>query len=559
MRWSAGLALALVLALLTWGRIALVQDSGWLMTYVDLADRGAPPAERADVSPVYLFVVTLLRSAGLMPADIRALHVASFTVAAVFCALAARRLGGWIAAAATAVLLLGSRSALVVAAELDPKALIFLLTSIGLFGLVTRRPLLTGLALGLSAVTHPYGYLMLLVALVWQRRGHDDDAPPAAGNRGRYGGALTAMAAAVPIALVLLLAQVAPHASSQFYEGNNPLSTGCAGVAPRVVIDMQAKLRHATPDRVYRRIAEEAGGDPATYWRGKAMAFLRHEPRAAMRLFAQKALLTVHHYDVYDLMTAKRLALALGRYPAIPFGIAFVLAIASFVLRSERRALVPLAVFALVLACALTVFVVSARQRNVLLAPLAILAGTGVAEVVALARGRSERALIAFGALLIGGSILGIETAAMREYEHAWRSTLRLPIDPESPPHVFDAAVAHARNGRWVEADALLASLGEYQPLRQNAAVASVAYYRARAAIALQRPPARIADLVHRASTEAPGDPHVLALRTMTVDPRAAQLLDEWHDPLTRDAALATARHATSTKEDRSGSSGAGR
>jgi hypothetical protein len=558
-KWGAALGLAVFLALLTWGRIALVQDSGWLMTYVDLADRGAPAAERADVSPAYLTVVTLLRRAGLVPADIRALHVGSLTVAAVFCALAARRLGGWIAATATAMLILGSRSALVVAAELDPKALIFLLTSIGLFGLVTRRPLVTGLALGLSAVTHPYGYLMLLVALVWQRRGSADDAPPHVDNAGKYGGALTAVAAAVPIALVLLLAKVAPHASSQFYEGNNPLATGCAGVAPRVVIDMQAKLRHATPDRVYRLIAEGAGGDPATYWRGKAMAFLRHAPGAATRVFAQKALLTVHHYEVYDLMTAKRLALSLSRYPAIPFGIAFALAIASLVLRRERRPLVPLAVFALVLACALTVFVVSARQRNVLLAPLAILGGTGVAEVVALARGRSERALIAFGALLIGGSVLGIETPAMREYEHAWRSTLRLPIDPESPPHVFDAAVAHARNGRWSEADSLLASLGDYRPLRQNAAVASVAYYRARAAIAVQRPPAMIVHLVHRASTEAPGDPHVLALRAMTVDRRAAQMLDELHDPLTRDAALAIARHATSTKEDRSGSSGAGR
>ncbi|HEY0370950.1 MAG TPA: hypothetical protein VGD79_03060, partial [Thermoanaerobaculia bacterium] len=88
---------------------------------------------------------------------------------------------------------------------------------------------------------------------------------------------------------------------------------------------------------------------------------------------------------------------------------------------------------------------------------------------------------------------------------------------------------------------------------RQSAAVSSVAYYRARAALALGHP----ADaLIERASREAPGDPNVLGLRAaQTMDHAAARLLDELHDPLTRDRAL---RHGFGTLRA-SGSSGAGR
>ena len=46
---------------------------------------------------------------------------------------------------------------------------------------------------------------------------------------------------------------------------------------------------------------------------------------------------------------------------------------------------------------------------------------------------------------------------------------------------------------------------------------------------------------IDRAIAEAPGDPHVLALRSLTVDPNAGRTLDDLHDPFTRDFALATA------------------
>ena len=89
--------------------------------------------------------------------------------------------------------------------------------------------------------------------------------------------------------------------------------------------------------------------------------------------------------------------------------------------------------------------------------------------------------------------------------------------------------------------------------MRQSAAVSSVAYYRARAALALG---GDASTLIERASREAPADPNVLGLRAaQTMDPAAARLLDELHDPVTRDRAL---RHGFGTLRA-SGSSGAGR
>lgn len=481
-------------------RIALIgalQDQGYLITYVDLADRildGSHPVI-ADVSPVYLGLVVALRKFGIALQTIRGLNIALATLAAFFCALAAKRLAGWTAAIATAVILLTNRALLVVTAELDPKALILLFTSAALAAIVYRRHALAGLLLGISAATHPYGFLVLLVALIvaliaaWR-------------NAWRV-----AIAAAIPIMLVMVLSPVEQHAGSQLYEGNNALASGCGGVAPRVVVELQRRLHAVSPDPIYRMIAERAGGDPSRYWRDKSLAFMRTYPRAALRLFARKALLTVHHFDVYDVLTARRRARELARYPAMPFGVAFVLAVAALVLHADRRELLPIAGIALILIAALTVFVVSARQRNVLLAPLAILAGVGTAEVLALARARNEAALLALGATLIAGAMLGIETQPMREYDYMERTMLRLPVDPLSPPRVFDRALASPR-----ERDALLATLDDYHPYRLNTAVSSVGYYRGDVA---------------RAMREAPGDPNVLALAG------DVETLRKLHDPLT--------------------------
>lgn len=501
-------------------------DPGWLLTYVDLADRilaGGDP-RIADVSPVYLGLMVALRFLGASIAAIRTLHLLMLFAATAFCALAAKRLAGWIAAGATAVLILGNRAAWIVSVELDPKALIFVLTSAALWSLLRGWPVAAGVLLGLAAATHPYGYVLLSIALVWS-----------AATTSRRFPLRLAIAAAIPIAFVTLLSPVESHASAQFYEGNNPLATGCGGVTPHVVTELQIQRRDASPDPAYRTIA----GGNTTFWRAKALAFIRAFPATAMQRFATKALLAVHHFDVHDVVNAQRRNLWLARFPAIGFGVASVLAVAALVLSPKRRDLLLPALFALALIVLLTLFVVSARQRHVLLVPLAVLGGIGAAEIVALLRRRLEHGLLAFGAVIVAAALLGIQTAPMREYDHMWRTALRLRVDPQSPASLFDRALALQRIGHWHEADALLASLGNYKPMRQAATVSSVHYHRARAALVLGRPASAF---IERASAEAPGDPYVLALRAVQMrDPKAAAMLHQLHDPVTRDRAM---RHA---------------
>jgi len=486
-RVAVAVSIFVLLALATWGRIALLDSLG-----LGVSARGN-------------------------------LWIAVVSAAALICALAAYRLGGWIAAAAAALLILGSRAALVVATEHGDETLILVLISLAILSMVSRRWLLAGIILAAALVASP----------------------------------------------------VVRNPGVVFYAGNNPLSTGFGGVPPRVAVEpVQKALAHA---RLY--------------------------PRHALAILGWKAILTVHHYDVHDTFPTRLRSDALARFPAIPFGVAVVLAAIALAMSARRRELLPVALLALGIAVLIALFIVNARQRNALLAPLAVLGGAGAAEIVALARARSERALIALGAVLVITPILGIEGAPMREDAYVWQSELRAvdalagaeaarargdrvsaaryataasildtanpPVVPEitlrsgaivaarheeTPPRLFDIAIALEKGNAWREADAVLQSIAGYKPRRGARAVSSVAYYRAVAALKLGRPEFR--ELLDTAESEAPGDPHVLALRAVTIERAAAQRLDALYDPVTCDLAL---RHALRTANGRSGSSGAGR
>lgn len=597
-RVAIWIAVFAALALATWARIYIIEhlrDQGYFAKYITFADQilaGRIPSHRiGDVSPAYLWLMVALRAIGLGVAAVRNLQIVMLSAAALLCALAAKRYAGWVAAVVTAILILGNRAGLIVGAEIEPEALIFILNAAAILAVVRKNWLSAGLLIGLSTVARPVAMLTVILIAGW------------ALLDSRRAALRVIAAAAAPVVLVLAVnASLTGNLfimqpGSQLYEANNPLATGCAGVMPRIVSDLETTTNE--PDYLhvaYRLIAARALGTPIDakqsnrYWSAKSIAFMTEYPLAALRLFAWKALLAVHHYDIYDLVTTKRKSLELSRYPAIPFGIAFVLSIVAFTLRRDRRELLPIAIFALTTFIALVAFNVSSRQRNALLAPLAVLGGIGAAEIVKLARARSERSLLAFAGVMVTVPLLGIEGTPMREDAYNWWSFLRageiradayrlraqgdqpraielaaaasildtleppLVTEPtlarsalavastiESPQRLFDVAIALQKAGAWREAETVLASIEDYQPRRESRAVSSVAYYRARAAIHLRMPRTIFASLIDKAEREAPGDPFVLALRSLTVDPAARERLDAMHDPFTRDLALATA------------------
>src|SRR5688500_14436366 len=116
-RIAIWLAVLLALALATWARIWIIdnlRDHGYFAKYMTFADQvlsGATPSHRiGDVSPAYLWFTVALRAIGLGFEGIRNLQIAMLSVAALLCALAARRLAGWVAGLATAILILGNRA-----------------------------------------------------------------------------------------------------------------------------------------------------------------------------------------------------------------------------------------------------------------------------------------------------------------------------------------------------------------------------------------------------------------------------------------------------------------
>jgi hypothetical protein len=572
------LAAFVALALITWLRTRVIDglsDQGYFAKYLTFADRilaGHIPHDRlGDLSPAYLWTIVLLRRLGSGVRAIRDIQIALLSIAAALCGIAAWRIAGRWAGIAAAMLVLLNRAALIAATEFEPETLIVFAVAASLVALVSwehdRRAwivAIAGLFLGIAVTARPVAALALIfisVRIFVLERRH---AVP------------FLAAAAVPIAIVLAVnGHLTGHVSimepgTGLYDGNNALATGCAGVLPRIVADLDAAS--SEPDYLhvaYRLIAARAnarGGN--RYWSRKSLAWMRTYPVAAARLFAWKALLSIHNYDIFDLSTMWRKNKLLPRWPFVPFGALAALAIAALVLRRPRASLVPMLMFAIATIAALIVFNVSARQRDALLPPLAILAAIGVIEIL---RCRGARLLVACGAVLALTLLLGIDIPPQREDAYAWwasmeanraasigRRDIASVLRTASPPSVdprslryaamqvasgdelrFDAAIALEKANAWAEADVVLETLTDYEPLRDNRAVSSVAYYRARAARHLGRDPRAFLD---RAEADAPGDPDVLAARAVTGDAASAQRLDLLHDPFTRDYALARAR-----------------
>jgi hypothetical protein len=621
--WTAIIA---ALSVVTWLRILLIdslQDQGWFIKYYELAGRaleGQIPVERlGDVSPLYFWLIVLMRAAGLGLNAIRDIQIAGLSIAALLCAIAAYRLAGVVAGIATGILILGNRAALVIATDLEPEILILVLTSGALLALTiwftTPRekfretpatllaPIAAGLLSGLSATARPTALAAIGLLAVW------------AILRDRRSAIVFIAAAVLPIATVLVVNRSLTGSlsimqpGSQLYDANNPLATGAAAVLPRIILDLERDSREPDyPHIAYRLVTARATGQPPSaratnrYWTGKAIDFMTTYPGRAIELFAWKALLAIHNYDIYDLYTTRMKGNELARWPAIPFGAVFALALVGLFVHRDRLPLVPILLVAAAVFFALVVFNVTARQRNALLGPLSILGGVGAAGIFRLARQKNDGAFIAFGAVVVLTPLLGIEGPPMKENALIWRSTRlagelrdravglrdageqqkafeaaamasildpsrpllvepealrrfspRLLADTHEPAALFNLALTMQRVGAWRESEEVLSRITGYRPLRENRSVSSVSYYRARAALRLGAENGVVREFLDRAIREAPGDPDVLALRSVMGDPEAERILDALHDPFTRDFALAQA-HLDAGNPGRAGS-----
>src|SRR5207244_6617653 len=116
--------------------------------------------------------------------------------------------------------------------------------------------------------------------------------------------------------------------------GMNPNATGYEGVQPRIVNDLERQSRD--PDYLhvaYRIVAAQSLGHPVTraesnrYWTGKALAFVRAYPLAALRLTARKSYFALHSPDAYDLIALARTNFLLTHSLFIPLRVPVALPI----------------------------------------------------------------------------------------------------------------------------------------------------------------------------------------------------------------------------------------
>ena len=522
-RLLIGAALAFIV--ITWARVWMIDslpDQGYFAKYTIIADQilsGHMPRERLlDFSPLYLWFVVALRWMGAGFHAIRTLQIILLSVAAVLVSIAARRFGQ-IPTLIAPLLLLGSRGALVCATEVEPETLILVLNAAAIACLMEdSRPrlsgqrraavlhFLAGLFLGLSAACRPVALLVVIVLAITIRSWRI------------VAGAL------IPVVAILIVNFSLTHEftlmdpGTVFYEGMNPSAEGYEGVQPRIVNDLERQSRD--PDFLhvaYRIVAAKALGHPVTraesnrYWTGKALAFARAYPLAAMTLTARKFYLALHSYEAYDLVTMARKDAMLPHLLFFPFALIVTLAASCAV--SRPRGIAPLVIFALCTGVTLIVFYVTARQRNAMLPALVVLAAVGFADAL------KQRA--ALYATLIIAILLSIDGPPQNEDRNGWLGR----------PNAFDEAIALEQRGEWQYADNILVKLQDegYRPMRENRAVSSVAWYRAVAAKHMGQDPR---PFLEQAIREAPGNEHVLAALG------DQKLLFELHDPLTARAAL---------------------
>jgi hypothetical protein len=556
------------------GRFA---SEGPFEKYLKLADAvvaGNLPADRMnDVSPLYLWCVSAGRALHLSSHALSWIQIVATLAAVLFAALTARRLAGDFAGLATALALLASRTVVLNAFELEPEVLILLLNTLAIWLLLGKQrpsPFLGGIAAAASVMARPTALLPLIVLLAFA-------------GRDRWMSFLAG--AAIPIAVILGVNIAITHqpmvmnGGTVFYEGMNPHASGYAGVRPSVIEDLESSdpAMASEPDALhvaFRKVVSRIDHDAATpdetnrYWTGKALAFAREFPGAAVRLTVRKLFFALHSYEAWDIRRTEVRSERAG--PVwLPFGLLVALAlIALLVSRSDRR-IVALACIVAVYIFAMVIFHVTSRQRNALMPAIAVLAGVAVTQID-VKRGvaaalvavlltynyapqrenkyfEHQKVLIYYGVIrdpallttypagvdrdLPIAPAAAVRDVSMRELAHA-----------DSDARRFDIAHGLIVAGDWATADTILTALENagYRPWRGLATVPSVAFYRSIVLLHLGRPAESRTELL-RAQREAPADDSVLALTAIALRDRdSARRLFTIYDPFT--ARLAVVR-----------------
>lgn len=404
---------------------------------------GRPLGDRLlDFSPLYLGVHVLARRASADPAAaVIVLQSLLGVAAALFVYGAARALAGRTAGLLAVAIYSGYAALLAHEVTLEPEAIVLVLVAalllLGEVGRGRGAAFLIGLALGLGVAARPNLALAAPILLVPLLAPHPDRAPWAIGRAAR----LASLAAGVVLGALPLAAAAARgggglleamSGGQVFHQGLNPEARGIGVAYPSLLLEMPAQFVSGGDyaHEMYREVAAADLGRPTgvreadRLWRGRAFAFARLYPGAALRLEARKAVLFAGGVEAYDVPEVVALAERARRAAPIPYGALAPLGLAGALvaLRRPRRHALPLLLLALYATSAVVLFVTS-RQRLSAVGPLAILGAVAVARLASVPR--RARAAAALGGAALALALVPLAAAPVARGYRAQFEALR--------------------------------------------------------------------------------------------------------------------------------------
>jgi tetratricopeptide (TPR) repeat protein len=459
------------------------------------------------VSPLYVyFLAVVSRFLGPSPLAAQVVQVLLGGAAVGLLAATARRLFGSEAVAGVAAWL-GAFAGVVVFHEilllqssLDP-----FLTALALFALVRATTgagtagalgfALAGVAFGLLVANRPNALPAAVVAavvVVALRRTSRSLLQAAA-----LGAGLLIVLAPFAVRNRLVAGEwilVSSHGGLNFYIGNNPEADGTYHAVPGVTPAIEGQARDA------RRVAEAALGrslnatEVSGYFYGRALAWIRTEPRAAVVLLARKLAYLLNAVEVplnYGYAYYRRDEATLLRVLVVGSWLLVPLGILGLVVRppaADRVAWSAWASFIPVYGLSVAAFFVSARYRLPLLMPLAVGAAAAATRLAEWVRAGRRGALAATGAALVALSAV------------CWWD---LGLDDGLGHERSERVLHHLAAGRDDAARELLART---EPLLDNP---GLLYYRMGLVYGERGQPAQAASFFARALRADPGQPDV--------------------------------------------------
>jgi tetratricopeptide (TPR) repeat protein len=209
------------------------------------------------------------------------------------------------------------------------------------------------------------------------------------------------------------LVLVSSNGGVNFFIGNNPAADGTFSTPPGSGLQ-DAFLGPSSLAAAERALGRKLRPSEASrYWGGRALAFFREQPGAALRLLGRKVLLLVNRYEIPNHMNvafiATEFAPVLGWMP-VGFGLVAPLALAGILLL-WRRGLPPagrlLVAFILCYVATLVAFFITERYRLPIVPPLIAFAAVAARDLFGLARSRAWRALaLPVAGLLAAGALV---------------------------------------------------------------------------------------------------------------------------------------------------------